>query len=211
MTWQLSNLVDLRNDRVSDMDADRQQRTAAEILPRLNDQPGVVLADEVGMGKTYVALAVAVSVLEATKRKRPVVVMVPSGVADKWPTEWAVFAERCLRPGHGLRASGAVRRGSDFLKLLDDPASTRRHLIFITHGALTSNLHDPFIRLALLRRAMLRRSDLAEQAACRRSVRRLPAHRPPVRRDHHRGAARRAYLSVEESVGTSRTQRAACR
>ena len=44
MTWQISNLVDLRNDRVSDMDADRQQRTATEILRRLNDQPGVVLA-----------------------------------------------------------------------------------------------------------------------------------------------------------------------
>ena len=87
MTWQISNLVDLRNDRVSDMDADRQQRTATEILRRLNDQPGVVLADEVGMGKTYVGLAVAVSVLEATQRKRPVVVMVPAGVADKWPTE----------------------------------------------------------------------------------------------------------------------------
>lgn len=170
MTWQISNLVDLRNDRVSDVDADRQQRTAAEILHRLNDQPGVVLADEVGMGKTYVALAVAVSVLEATQRKRPVVVMVPSGVADKWPMEWAVFAERCLRPGHGLRASSAIRRGSDFLKLLDDPAAKRNHLIFITHGALTSNLHDPFIRLALLRRAMLHRRDFADQ---RRAVARF--------------------------------------
>ena len=170
MTWQISNLVDLRNDRVSDMDADRQQRTATEILRRLNDQPGVVLADEGGMGKTYVGLAVAVSVLEATQRKRPVVVMVPAGVADKWPTEWAVFAERCLPRGHGLRASGAIRRGSDFLKLLDDPASKRRHLIFITHGALTSNLHDPFIRLALLRRAMLRRRELADQ---RRAVERF--------------------------------------
>lgn len=170
MMWQISSLVDLRNDRVSDIDADRQQRTAAEILHRLNDQPGVVLADEVGMGKTYVALAVAVSVLEATRRKRPVVVMVPSSVADKWPMEWAVFAERCLRPGHGLRASGAIRRGSDFLKLLDDPASKRRHLIVITHGALTSNLHDPFIRLALLRRAMLRRGDLANR---RRAVARF--------------------------------------
>lgn len=170
MTWQLSEVVDLRNDRVSNDDADRQQRTAAEILRRLNDQPGVVLADEVGMGKTYVALAVAVSVLEATRRKRPVVVMVPASVADKWPTEWAVFADRCLRPGHGLRASGAVRRGSDFLKLLDDPASRRCHLIFITHGALTSNLHDPFIRLAILRRALLRRSDLASR---RRAVARF--------------------------------------
>jgi superfamily II DNA or RNA helicase len=170
MNWQLSDLVGLRNDRVPDMDADRQQRTAAEILRRLNDQPGVILADEVGMGKTYVALAVAVSVLQATHCQWPIVVMAPSGVADKWPTEWAVFAERCLRPGHGFRASAAIRRGSDFLKLLDDPAHRRHHLIFITHGALTSHLNDPFIRLALLRRAMLRRSEFADK---RRAVARF--------------------------------------
>ena len=105
VSWTLSPKVSLRNDRVSDADADRQQQTAAEILRRLADQPGLVLADEVGMGKTYVALAVATSVLEATRRKRPVVVMVPPAVAEKWPTEWAVFAERCLPAGHGLRAS----------------------------------------------------------------------------------------------------------
>lgn len=170
MSWMLSPKIDLRNDRVPDADADRQQHTAAEILRRLADQPGLVLADEVGMGKTYVALAVATSVLEATRRKRPVVVMVPPAVADKWPTEWAVFAERCLPPGHGLRASAPIRRGSNFLKLLDDPASTRSHLIFLTDGALTSNLHDPFMRLALLRRALLYRPDLANR---RRAVARF--------------------------------------
>ncbi len=170
MNWHLSPKVSLRNDRVPDEDADRQQRTAAEILRRLAEQPGLVLADEVGMGKTYVALAVGVSVLEATGRKRPVVVMVPAAVAEKWPTEWAVFAERCLPAGHGLRASAPVQRGSEFLKLLDDPASTRSHLIFLTHGALTSNLNDPFIRLALLRRAMLRRPELVRR---RRAVARF--------------------------------------
>lgn len=170
MSWQLSAGVSLRNDRVPDEDADRQQRTAGEILRRLADQPGLILADEVGTGKTYVALAVAVSVLEATRRKRPVVVMVPAAVAEKWPTEWAVFAERCLSSGHGLRASAPVRRGSEFLKLLDDPAATRSHLIFLTHGALTSNLNDPFIRLALIRQAMLRRPELASR---RRAVARF--------------------------------------
>jgi hypothetical protein len=163
MRWELSAKVGLRNDRIRDEDADRQQRTAAEILRRLASQPGVVLADEVGMGKTYVALAVAVSVLDATRRKHPVVVMVPPAVAEKWPTEWAVFAERCLPTGHGFHASPPVRRGSDFLKLLDNDAANRSHLIFLTHGALTSNLNDPFIRLALLRSAMLRRTDLANR------------------------------------------------
>ncbi len=160
MTWQLDDRIDLRNDRVSDADADRQTRTAEEILRRLSDQPGLVLADEVGMGKTYVAMAVAASVLQATQRRRPVVVMVPPAVAEKWPTEWEVFSERCLPAGHGLRASGPVRRGSEFLKLLDDPAESRKHLIFLTHGALTTNLNDPFIRLSLLRHATQRRREL---------------------------------------------------
>jgi SNF2 family DNA or RNA helicase len=163
MSWQLNATIQLRNDRVPDGDADRQQGTAAEILSRLAEQPGVILADEVGMGKTYVALAVAVSVLEATRRRRPVIVMVPAAVAEKWPTEWAVFAERCLTPGHGLRASKPIRRGSEFLKLLDDPAERRAHLIVLTHGALTTSLNDPFIRLALMRQAMLRRAELASR------------------------------------------------
>jgi hypothetical protein len=172
MKWELSPRVHLRNDRVPDEDADRQQRTAAEILWRLSEQPGVVLADEVGMGKTYVALAVAVSVLEATRRRRPVVIMVPRAVAEKWPTEWAVFKERCLLPRSDIRASEPVFRGSEFLKLLDDPPARRCHLIFLTHGALTTNLNDPFIRLALLRRAMLRRTDLVRR---RRAVARFAA------------------------------------
>lgn len=53
--------IQLANDRISQEDAGRQRRAAIEILARLHGQPGIVLADEVGMGKTFVALAVAVS------------------------------------------------------------------------------------------------------------------------------------------------------
>ena len=63
--------------RISEEDARRQENTARQILKRLSGQPGVILADEVGMGKTFVALAVAVSVALATKKRQPVVVMVP--------------------------------------------------------------------------------------------------------------------------------------
>ena len=84
-------------------------------------QPGQVLADEVGMGKTFVALAVAVSVLEATGRKRPVVVMVPPSVGSKWPLEWKKFAHG-LGDGPPIRATEhSVTSGAEFLKLLDDP------------------------------------------------------------------------------------------
>lgn len=174
MTWELYDRITLRNERVPDADADRQLHTAAEILRRFASQPGVILADEVGMGKTYVALAVAVSVIEATGRRHPVVVMVPTSVATKWPLEWSVFSDRCLPAGHGLRATGPIRSGSEFLKRLDDPASRRSHLIFLTHGALTRNLSDPWIRLALLRRATLRRPKLiARRPAIARAAKSL--------------------------------------
>ena len=48
--------------RISEKDARRQVATVEEILKRLEHQPGLILADEVGMGKTFVALAVAISV-----------------------------------------------------------------------------------------------------------------------------------------------------
>src|SRR6266545_3216185 len=112
MSWPLSSRVDLHNDRISVEDADRQMRTATEILRRLERQPGVVLADEVGMGKTYVALAVAVSVVEATAGREPVVVMVPAGVQDKWPREWRVFEEKCLARDTGIRATSGSARNS---------------------------------------------------------------------------------------------------
>lgn len=173
MKWRLNPAVNLRNDRVPNEDADRQIRTAAEILRRFDGQPGVILADEVGMGKTYVALAAAFSVLEATGREQPVIVMAPSSVADKWRTEWDVFSQRCLPLENGLRVAGPIRRGSELLKLLDDPPDRRHHLIVVTHGALTSSLSDPFVRLALLRQATLYRSDLQQR---RRALARY-AHR----------------------------------
>lgn len=82
--------------RISSDDAARQAKTAKEILKRLHKQPGLILADEVGMGKTFVALAVAVSVALENRGKRPVVVMVPSSLKEKWPADFALFCEKCL-------------------------------------------------------------------------------------------------------------------
>ena len=47
--------------RISEGDARRQEATARGLVERLARQPGVVLADEVGMGKTFVALTVAIA------------------------------------------------------------------------------------------------------------------------------------------------------
>ncbi|MHB0980405.1 MAG: DEAD/DEAH box helicase [Thermoleophilia bacterium] len=167
MTWELSPHVQLGNERIPLKDGYRQQATAAEICDRLNTQVGLILADEVGMGKTFVAFAVAVSILYATERRRPVVVMMPAAVAEKWPRDWSVFEKLCLGPGAPpIRATSvAVRRASEFLKLLDDPPARRAHLVFLTHGALSTSLNDPFIRLALVRQAFRYQRRLAPQRA----------------------------------------------
>ena len=72
-------------------------RTILEILRRLATQPGVVLADEVGMGKTFVALGVAMVAALADRGRRPVVIMVPSSLHEKWPRDFDVF--KVLRSG----------------------------------------------------------------------------------------------------------------
>ncbi|MBW7898654.1 ATP-dependent helicase HepA [Candidatus Brocadiaceae bacterium B188] len=149
--------------RISKNDAERQKRTAKKILCLLENQPGLILADEVGMGKTFVALAVALSVATSDKVKRPVVIMVPSTLKEKWPRDFEVFREKCLP--EALSSSihyGRAETGVDFLKLLDDEEENRKSIVFLTHGAMSRGLTDDsgvWIKLALIQRALYRRWD----------------------------------------------------
>ena len=149
--------------RITAEDARRQMVTAREILHRLETQPGVVLADEVGMGKTFVALAAAASVALSDVHGRPVVVMVPPSLRGKWPTDFAVFLERCV-PGHiAARLSfSSAHRAVDFLRLLDDPPERKRSVIFLTHGAFSNELCDGWVTLAFIRRALHGRHGMDE-------------------------------------------------
>lgn len=174
MIIPFSSAITLKNDRISEHDALRQQCTAEEILARFAGQPGVVLADEVGMGKTFVALAVAYSLLEAQDFKTQIVVMVPNSVRDKWPREWTVFREKCLPESSPARAAAeSVSDAVSLLKLLDDPWPVRKHIIFATHTALTGQLQDPFVRLAILCRVLLRKGLREQRAAFPKFARRL--------------------------------------
>lgn len=159
-----AELITLKTDRVSAEDAERQERTAREIVSRLAEQPGLILADEVGMGKTFVALAVAASVALARPADGPVVVMVPPSLKHKWPKDWDVFREHCLREEgqRTLKADSAASADSGvaFLRLLDDPPGRRKAIIFLTHGALNRSLTDEWVKLALIRRALARRTSM---------------------------------------------------
>jgi ERCC4-related helicase len=158
--------IHLHNERISEDDARRQEHAAAEILSRLDRQPGIVLADEVGMGKTFVALATATSILLERPTGGPVVVMSPPSLKEKWPRDWEIFRSKCLSAevGDQLRARSADN-GVAFLRLLDDPTSTRSHIIFLSHGALDRAMKDGFVKLAVVKRAFRGRPSLAQQRA----------------------------------------------
>jgi hypothetical protein len=103
-----------------EQDCARQSDTASAILRRFFDAKEserrelMILADEVGLGKTYVALAVAVSILDAIRRgetpdglpsNKPVVlVLTPTNDAlfNKWMREAEAFKKDCARTDDAL-------------------------------------------------------------------------------------------------------------
>ena len=134
----------------------RQQITARSILNDLATRPGVILADEVGMGKTYVALAVVASVVTATRSSgRPVIIMMPPGLARKWPREWEQFKSLCCTRPEALAwvRDVYVHDPTELFKALDDPRSVRPHIVWMTTGCFARGLSDGWTKLALVRLA----------------------------------------------------------
>ncbi len=141
--------------RLSETDALRQECSAKAILKRFECQPGVILGDEVGMGKTFVALAVAAAHV-MQDASRPVVIMVPGGVVKKWGRDSNTFKSECLRSA-AERERFRVKladTGIEFLKLLDDPCDVRASVIVLAHGALNRRLGDCWAKLAVLQAAI---------------------------------------------------------
>ena len=138
----------------------------------------MILADEVGMEKTFVALAIAYSI--ATRSPRgPVIVMVPANLIDKWEQDLATFCELYLENRrrvccHGAKRKdliapesvhyGTARHSVELMRLLDDPPRRHCHFILLAQGAMSRSQADKWVRLALISEA-LRRSggDRAEK------------------------------------------------
>lgn len=154
---QLGGKILEGTSEIAAADARRQTVTAEAIVDHLCTQPGIILADEVGMGKTYVALAVVASVLASTKKGTdPVVVMVPPGLLGKWRREWQRFKAKCTVPDSFSWMHGrdkVATTPTEFFKLLDDPPGKRARLIFLKTSCFAQGLGDPWIKLALVRYA----------------------------------------------------------
>jgi superfamily II DNA or RNA helicase len=85
----------------------RQKRTAEEVARRFQDGKRIILvADEVGMGKTYVALALmARHIFQTDKNDRKVLLVVPTSsvLAVKWEQEILTFNKTYLPKADGRK------------------------------------------------------------------------------------------------------------
>ena len=80
-------------DGIPASDVERQEDTVIRALNMLDDRPGIVLADEVGMGKTYEALGIAAAMRHAKPRSRIVIITPGPDLNQKWFEEFPRFKE----------------------------------------------------------------------------------------------------------------------
>lgn len=78
---------------VAARDVERQEDTVLRALELLESQPGVVLADEVGMGKTFEALGVLAARLEQRPEARALILTPGPDLNTKWAKELRDFCD----------------------------------------------------------------------------------------------------------------------
>jgi hypothetical protein len=161
----------------------------------LNERREVqLLADEVGLGKTFVALAVAYSILAALREKNPppcvadlanayraVVVVIPQGnhaLATKWGDEVGALVKRCgLKPGAlewftSMRCETpedmliALRKASDLRR---KPGSVQT-IIVCEAGMFTRKIRESGTKLRFLSATLFRWLGKAIRQEVRRHI-----------------------------------------
>ncbi|MFO0792589.1 MAG: DEAD/DEAH box helicase [Candidatus Brocadiaceae bacterium] len=101
---------------ISPQDADRQKKTVNRLFELLEIEPGVILADEVGMGKTFVALATALTYIANTNRHKRILILTPSKeLKDKWDRDIDTFRISCINDKSPLKKL-AKDEGIDSIK-----------------------------------------------------------------------------------------------
>lgn len=97
--------------RIPKEDAARQKRTARALLERLygrNSVPGVILADEVGMGKTYVVFAVMAALFKSKPTARVLILAHSRQMARTWMERWERFCQENIRRERSTMPDGEL-------------------------------------------------------------------------------------------------------
>lgn len=99
-------------DGVPTGDVERQEQTVLRALEVLENRPGVVLADEVGMGKTFEALGILAAFRHANAKARMVILTPGPDLNQKWLNELRRFGEgdACVFDFEGTYGGGRSLR-----------------------------------------------------------------------------------------------------
>src|SRR5581483_5513546 len=81
-------------DGVRASEVERQEDTVLRALELLERSPGVVIADEVGMGKTFEALGVVAAQCHRDPKCKVAVVTPGPDLNEKWEGEFERFSDR---------------------------------------------------------------------------------------------------------------------
>lgn len=103
--WLRSFLhLDVRADvlTVPRQDVERQEDTVLRALSMLDSQPGLILADEVGMGKTYEALGVLAARHHEEPTRRSLILTPGPDLNIKWRKELDAFCDATVPMYHGF-------------------------------------------------------------------------------------------------------------
>ena len=92
---EIDELFDLSRS-VDSITAELQTRTCEKILNMLGEVPGIILGDDVGMGKTYIAFSTAVWFLSKYPKKKVVIITPNWLLNDKWFNDIRNFIEQNL-------------------------------------------------------------------------------------------------------------------
>jgi hypothetical protein len=111
----------VEQDGIPAGDIERQEDTVLRAIDMLDDRPGILLADEVGMGKTYEALGIAAVTRHLNSRSRIVIVTPGPDLNSKWFGEFSRFREM-FDFGEKVQA---VRQLSEFVE------AVRQHPVVI--------------------------------------------------------------------------------
>ncbi|MGO5050916.1 helicase-related protein [Lachnospiraceae bacterium LCP25S3_G4] len=106
---ELDNLFDLSKS-VNKETADLQTNTCAQVVKMLNDVPGIILGDDVGMGKTYIAFSTAVYFLSQYPRKKIVIITPNWLLNDKWYNDIRNFIEQNLLPDSVILKNSDIKQ-----------------------------------------------------------------------------------------------------
>jgi superfamily II DNA or RNA helicase len=132
--------------RVRKPDAQRQQRTLSAIMAKLSRQPGVILADEVGMGKTYVALGAVAEYLIRYPRSRVLILTPSRELAEKWTQDFRRFREENVSVAAGRCLTSPADLYQRPLSAIMGDRSKSRVWILPISTLLNDGARDPHIQ-----------------------------------------------------------------